>query len=329
MPARFWKWRLSGAPFTFAEEYAKLDFSPDLLVFANTIDVAAFLALAGRRAAQLPRAIYFHENQIVYPASPNESPDVHYGLINMASALACDKVWFNSRTHKDEFLTALDPFMKRFPDHQPQGLAQKLEARCEVLQVPVDVPSDVAPALDKGKALRILWNHRWEYDKGPDEFYEAVKRLAALNVDFELVLLGESFRNIPPVFPMMRDEFGERILAYGYCESREEYWSWLKACDVVVSCAKQENFGVSVAEAVLAACYPILPDRLVYPELIPELVHENHLYRDTEGLAAMLEKAALIPDGFRLSQPLPFYDAFTSEKIAARFDEQCRLLANC
>lgn len=69
-----------------------------------------------------------------------------------------------------------------------------------------------------------------------------------------------------------------------------QYWSLLAACDVVVSTAKHEFFGVSVIEAVRAtsvfcACaalttlrataqvsvglLPVCPHRLSYPELLP------------------------------------------------------------
>ena len=39
---------------------------------------------------------------------------------------------------------------------------------------------------------------------------------------------------------------------------------------MVVSTAIQENFGISVMEAVAQGCFPLLPNRLSYPELVPE-----------------------------------------------------------
>jgi glycosyltransferase involved in cell wall biosynthesis len=47
-----------------------------------------------------------------------------------------------------------------------------------------------------------------------------------------------------------------------------------------VSTAIQENFGLSVIEAVLRGCIPLLPNRLSYPEIIPPRFHSAVLYND-------------------------------------------------
>ncbi|TFG42538.1 MAG: hypothetical protein E4H43_03000 [Bacteroidia bacterium] len=46
------------------------------------------------------------------------------------------------------------------------------------------------------------------------------------------------------------------------------------------SAAIQENFGISVIEAMLMGCVPLLPDRLSYPEILPEEFHEHFLYKN-------------------------------------------------
>ena len=52
--------------------------------------------------------------------------------------------------------------------------------------------------------------------------------------------------------------------------SKEEYYDLLGKSKAVVSYALQENFGFGVAEAVYLGCTPVLPNRLVYPELYPD-----------------------------------------------------------
>ena len=43
----------------------------------------------------------------------------------------------------------------------------------------------------------------------------------------------------------------------------------LAAADIVLSTALHEFQGLAVLEAIAAGCLPAVPDRLVYPELIP------------------------------------------------------------
>lgn len=49
--------------------------------------------------------------------------------------------------------------------------------------------------------------------------------------------------------------------------SKEDYYKLLAKSKVVVSYALQENFGFGIAEATYLGCFPVLPNKLVYPEL--------------------------------------------------------------
>ncbi len=328
MPPRFWKWRLSGAPFLFADKFKKDNEKLDLLLFSNAIDVAAFVALAGHRAAQLPKVTYFHENQIVYPLSEHDQPDVHFGMININSAAVSDAVWFNSDFHRRTFLDAIDPFLSQFPDFVPTHVSGEIEEKSSVMPIPIRPLPEAEPVVPKGNALRILWNHRWEYDKAPEVFFEALELLAASDVDFEVVVLGEGFRSRPPIFDRSREKLGDRVARYGYVQDRSEYNAWVRSCDVIVSCARQEYFGISVAEAVLAGCFPILPDRLVYPEFIPKDKHKQHLYRNNTELVDMLRQASLNLDTLRNRERLDYYDNYTVDKVIQRFDEEVEKVVN-
>ena len=324
MPPRFWKWRLSGAPYLFAEDFEKLENDPDLLIFSNTIDVSAFVALAGPRAAKLLKVIYFHENQIAYPLSDQDTRDVHYGLINITSSLVCDEVWFNSHFHFRAFSEEIDPFMKQFPDFAPKGLADRIRKKIRVLPLPVEpLPESREHQVRRKKTgpLRILWNHRWEYDKDPESFFKALYRLAAEGIDFEVAVLGENFTRQPKVFDEARIKLGERVVCFGYQKSRQDYAEWVHSSDVVVSTAIQENFGVSVAEAVLAGCRPILPRRLVYPDFIPDSDQARFLYDTEDQLVGLLRDASRRLPELRDGRHYPFYDNCRAEKVVRVYDE--------
>jgi glycosyltransferase involved in cell wall biosynthesis len=93
-----------------------------------------------------------------------------------------------------------------------------------------------------------------------------------------------------------RQRLAGRVLHWGHVADRQAYAAWLWQSDVVVSTARQEFFGVAVAEAICCGCQPVLPHRLAYPELVPAEHHDALLYRDFDGLVARLRAALLAPD---------------------------------
>jgi glycosyltransferase involved in cell wall biosynthesis len=107
-------------------------------------------------------------------------------------------------------------------------------------------------------------------------------------VEFRLALLGENFQAVPKAFIRARSRYGARIVQYGYVESRQEYMKWLQRGAIVISTATQENFGISVVEAIRHGCLPLLPARLAYPEIIPDEFHSRVLYRNQIELVQKL-----------------------------------------
>ena len=269
LPAHKWKWRMRHAAVTFAERVDQAlaaGASYDLLFCSDMLNLAEFLGLAPPAVRSLPSVAYFHENQLTYPVRCERERDYHFVLTNLTTALAATRVWFNSAYHRDAFLGALPKFLKRMPDHQPMHAIELIRAKSSIHSPGVD---EFPPrgARQPGP-LRILWAARWEHDKNPDLFFEALERLELDGVDFRISVLGERFRDAPPVFERARARFAARIDRWGYQESRGEYEAALREADVIVSTADHEFFGLSVVEAVAAGALPLLPRRLAYPEIL-------------------------------------------------------------
>ena len=119
-------------------------------------------------------------------------------------------------------------------------------------------------------------------------------KLGREGVDFRLVVLGESFREHPPIFDDALKKLSDRVLYSGYAESRDDYGEWLKQGDIIVSTTRHEFFGMAVIEAVRAGCRPLLPGRLSYPELFPG----EFLYAEEDFVSSLKE---CILTGKRLS----------------------------
>ena len=332
LPGRFWKWRMQGGAVTLARQAQALRDRPDMLLATDMLNLPVFLTLAGPALADLPVALYFHENQLTYPLQPGEKRDLHYGFINVVSALRADAVFFNSDYHLGEFFDELPRLLKHFPDFTELWAVEALRKKSEVLPLGLDLAALDRHRPDKRASERplILWNHRWEYDKDPEAFFRAVYALADEGLDFGLVLLGESFRNQPAEFLEARGRLPDRIVQFGYAEDPAAYARLLWQSDIVVSTALHEFFGAAIVEACYCGCFPILPRRLSYPELIPAERHADCLYDDDRGLldrlrAAVLEKDRVRAFSLRLAmgcfdwgQMAPGYDDRLEQVLASR-----------
>ncbi len=293
LPARKWKWRMRGAAMWFAERLRETPVGEiDLIFTCDMVSVAELRALLPANLRTVPVCCYFHENQLTYPLSEHDRQDYQFGFTNITSCLASDAVWFNSAAHRDAFLDATRELLRLMPDHVPTDVVTQITNRSRVMWPLVEWPAD--SAIDRKKDVEgppvILWSHRWEYDKNPEAFFRVLFRLVDDGVDFRLVLLGESFRRAPEVFGDAWSRLRERIVHGGFVERREDYWRLLASCDIVVSTAIQENFGLAMVEAIAAGCHPVLPRRLSYPELIPLDVHADCLYDDDDELHTKLTR---------------------------------------
>jgi len=289
LPPRKWKWRMRLSGPWLAEELARMDepSNYDCLLCSTFVDVATLKGLAPRWAARLPIVTYFHENQFAYPVQVEDERDFHFALTNLTTALASDRLAFNSHYNLETFLAGCRDLLKKSYDMRLATVEDELRAKSVVIH-----PGQNFELIDRSgpigkddKEPVIVWNHRWEHDKNPEFFFKTLFELAERGIAFKLVVLGESFRNKPPVFDEAHKRLAPRILKFGYAESREEYVRWLKMGDVVVSTADHEFFGISVIEAVRAGCRPLLPARLSYPELFPA----EFLYLDNELADKMIE----------------------------------------
>ncbi|MEA3376270.1 MAG: DUF3524 domain-containing protein [Chloroflexota bacterium] len=323
LPARFWKWRMQGGALTLAEEARALDDVPDLILASDMVNLPAFLGLTRDFLSDVPTALYCHENQLTYPVAPGETRDLTYGMINWLSMVAANGVFFNSRYHLADWFEALPNMMKHFPDYTHLHRVDGVQAKSAVLPVGVDLRR-----LDRGARHErggeppvILWNQRWEYDKDPETFFRALYALMERGVDFRVVLSGRSYRQSAPEFEAARARLGERVVHFGYAED-DAYGGLLRRSDVVVSTAIHEFFGVAVVEAIYSGCSPVLPDRLSYPELIPQRHHGTCLYQDFEGLVGLLRRAVENREAARglAAELRPTMERFDWTEMAPQYD---------
>jgi glycosyltransferase involved in cell wall biosynthesis len=302
LEGRTWKWRMRGGAVTLARLYLEGGYSPDLILATDMLDLSTFTSLTRDLTAEIPIAVYFHENQLTYPWSPNEKKSKEgrreFGFINFTTALTAKKLFFNSAYHMEAFLSDLSVFLEGFPDYNERESIELIREKSEVLYLGMDFKK-----LDKAAATReevkeqsaplILWNHRWEYDKEPAEFFRALYLLMDKGLAFDVAILGEHFTNIPEVFKEARERLGERVVHFGYAKEYAEYARLLTSADILPVTSSHDFFGCSVVEAIYAGALPILPKRLAYPEHIPQAFHDDIFYDGFYDLLSRLEEAII------------------------------------
>ncbi len=299
MPGENWRWRMLGAALHMVGAIPSLD-GYDGIIVTDLFNLADFKALVGQPCP--PVLAYFHENQMTYPQPPGDKGAFQLGIINITTALAADLVVFNSHMHRHAFLNAVPDFLNRGRDFKPMDIAKNINDKSTVLYPGVTLPGDWQGDAEKQiDPPLIIWNHRWGYDKNCELFFEAIRALEDRGVDFRLALMGENFGKIPDAFRTARKRFKHKILQYGYVAERRDYENWLKRGALVISTAIQENFGLSVVEAVLMGCIPLLPNRLSYPEILPTAYHGQFLYRNKYDL---MDKLFDIMMRYRRYEPL-------------------------
>lgn len=334
LPAVHWRWRMQGAHLALgpAVDAAVAVGGPfDVVLASSMTNVPALLGHARRSLGTTPVVLYVHENQLTFPLPPGVERDLTYAMLNWTSMAASDRVVFNSRYHRDAWFEALPGFLARLPDHRARRLVDEVAGLSTVLPVGADLAAlDRVPRITSGRPL-LLWNHRWEWDKGPDVLARALERLVAIGVDLDVALAGERPAERPPELASLADLLGTRLVHEGHA-SPAEYRALLRRSDVVVSTARHEFFGVALTEAVYAGACPVVPDRLVYPERVPDELHDRCLYRSDDELVDRLRRlsthrheAAAIADELHpvmaaldWSSVAPAYDDLLAEAAGGR-----------
>ena len=287
LKGKHWKWRMHGGAITLGklyQQYIVNNGTPDLLLVTDMLNLPVFISLV--KLQNIPVISFFHENQLSYPWSTQDrdkekNRDHHYGFINYTTTLCSNKIMFNSDFHKNSFITALIKFLKMFPDHQQLSNVDIINNKSVVSYLGLDLKKfDKYKKIKKNKTPIILWNHRWEYDKNPFDFFECLKKIKSEGINFKLVILGEEYDTEMDIFTNARETFKDQIIHIGYCKSFKEYAQWLWKTDFLPVTINQDFFGASIMEAVYCEIHPLLPKRLSYPELFDYKINNDKYFYD-------------------------------------------------
>ncbi len=330
LPPRHFSWRVRGNPLYWAQrERGLLEQSYDVLVATSMVDLATLRGLVPA-LARLPSLLYFHENQFAYPEGSGRHGLLEAQMVSLYSALAADQVLFNSAYNRDSFLDGCASLLRRLPDYTPGETVASLRHKSQVLPVPCD-PALLRSEMPRwpgsagelpSRPLRLAWLGRLEHDKGGEGLYSLLERLELRQVDYELAVVGQQFRELPEVFTRIQADFHSRLVHFGYLEGAQAYRSLLRATDIALSTAMHEFQGLAMLEAVAAGCLPLVPDRLAYREIYPDRFRYASVSDAGSEADAAARLLCQLAEGLSLGTVVPpDLNRFSAEALTGRYRE--------
>ncbi len=296
LPGKLWKWRTESSAYRLAEKYLALNMRFDRILFSGFFNLALFKSFVlKKRESIAPCYMYLHENQISYPWSgtdpdPALRRDQHYGFIDLMNCLLAEKMFFNSSFHRESFMHALPDFCNQFPEDYFLKDLDAINAKSEVLPIGLELQKLQIKNKIKNAVPVLLWNHRWEYDKNPELFFESLFLLKESGVKFQLIVLGEKYKKYPKIFDEAKAKLEKEIVHFAYAKDSETYIALLQKADILPVTSKHDFFGISVVEAIAASCVPLLPNDLAYPEHIPSEEYPALFYKSEDDFLTCLRE---------------------------------------
>ena len=141
--------------------------------------------------------------------------------------------------------------------------------------------------------LIFIWNHRWEYDKNPQAFFDILSEIKKKE-SFGLIVCGKEVKN--PIFENAKKYFHKEIIHWGFCESRQEYLKLLSSATHSVVTSNHDFFGLSAFECLLSGVRTYFPKRLCYPEHFNSCDYDNIFYEDECDIITKLKSHENYPN---------------------------------
>lgn len=274
------------------------DLPVDGIIITDVDSLIDFCTMGRKWIHSVFSAILF-QDQGFHSAWSGKRKDQYEAVRFIFGLLAANRLFFLSHRQRSDCVSLIDETLDNLPSTiDKEMILANVEKKSQLLQ-----PGLALRELDqwshkiKYHCPTVLWNHRWEKDKNPEEFFDVIGRLAAENINFGLVLCGNTDctedaaekEQMQTLFEKAREDLGHRVFYFGHCPSRSEYANLLWASDIVVSTARKHYFPASIIEAVYCNCHPVLSDIEEYRELIPSSFHDQYLYSHPDRLYETLK----------------------------------------
>ncbi len=327
-PARHFSWRVRASGWIWAQA-DDADFERDYdLIIATSLTGLHTLKAQYPALQSVPTWVYFHENQFAHPLEERQQVDhqISWQFSSLENALCADWISFNTAFNRATFFKGLRQMLKRMPERLSTDPVAMLEAKSDVLPVPLSDALSHCRNAEKDLRL-IVWNHRWEWDKQPALFLKALIELSAEGIDFRLAMMGYGGGR-EDAFAAERQALKQHILHWGEA-SVATYRAWVQRAGIGVSCALHDFQGLAMLELAQAGAVTVVPRRVAYPECLPGAVFYEGSARDPAKELTELRDVlrAELKEGSGRMLPLDAIPCWT--ELRGRYAGRMTTLATC
>lgn len=287
LPGKHWKWRMHSSGSIFSDQVNKLNSEDfDLILCSEFLSINRFRGELKGAWRDIPIICYFHENQILYPWSQHDKESAYernliYVYHNLENLRAADKLVFNSNFHLNSLLEELPKVLKGFPSPKPVFDLEGIKQKSTVLPPGIEDEIILSSERSKQSPPLILWNHRWDEDKNPKEFFRLIQKLRESSFDFRLALLG-NYSNSP--YKETIERLPQELIAYAGFQSREDYKKILNEAAITPITSHHDFFGISAVESILTGSLVIPPNRMAYHEHFEKSEYDKLTFNHNDEL---------------------------------------------
>jgi hypothetical protein len=311
LPARRIERRLMVAAQWFAEHIARNAVGKVDLVFSSeALNLAEFMRLR-RELSRKPSVVYFHDNQLP-ELDREEDYEAETDLVNLNSAAAASEIWFNSIYNLRSFLSRASGMVARHPELRSPNPMPRLTAKAHLVPPPIDLGSmhrgNGLEAPPDGRDPRsVVFDTRGADHAMLAKVFEALGRRGE---PLSLTLIGRVGGLPASVCPITLNEWDDA-----------RHVQALRTSGVFVSARQNAAADELAVRALAAGCLPIVPNAGVYPELLPEALHDRCVH---DGTADSI--VARVLDAWYLESPSGW--EFHRDETLAPFDaiRACRVI---
>ncbi|MAW08101.1 MAG: hypothetical protein CME61_07455 [Halobacteriovoraceae bacterium] len=269
LPGRHWKWRMHGAASYFSKYLEEISAEPfKKIITTSMLNLVELKGLLAKSYQHLPIHIYFHENQFAYPVGAND-PDKnskrleHYQFIQIMSFIYADEVFFNSEYNRKTFIKGATSLLSKLPDFK-EHLEIGLNRRTNLFKIFFNKSDFNLTKKKNTPEIFFVWNHRWEDDKNPRDFFKFLKFIKKDQIKFKLIILGKETHH--EEFKKAKLDFKDQIHHWGEVKERKKYLRLLSLATHTIITSNHDFFGLSALECVLSEVKTVFPKRLCYHE---------------------------------------------------------------